>query len=221
MPNRPHRPTRSLAAGLIGVVALLGVAACGNSTEETTTTAAPASTTTTPPNNEEATKIFDEQIQQELQTVGCYRGNIDGILGPASDEAILEFQRAEGLSADGELGPKTEAALKSAVAAGKKVCTPSSSTTTTPKTSTTKPNTTLAPNDAPCTATALLKGLPSEGEKITRFVCAGGWAAGSLDNGSKFILKAQNGAWYAPAQDPCGSASAGLDPAILEAGCGG
>jgi hypothetical protein len=217
----PHRPTRSIAAGLIGVVALLGVAACGNSSDGTTTTsttAAPASTTT-PANNDEATKVFDKQIQQELQTVGCYKGNIDGILGPASDEAILEFQRAEGLSADGELGPKTEAALKTAVAAGKKVCT-GTSTTTTPKTSTTKPNTTVAPNDAPCTATALLKGLPAEGEKITRFVCSGGWAAGSLDNGSKFILKAQNGAWYAPSQDPCGSASAGLDPSILEAGCG-
>ncbi len=221
MRRNPHT-IRSVAAGLVGVLALLGVTACGGSSNDTTTTtAAPATTTSTPSGGDESTKVFDEQIQRELQQVGCYKGNIDGILGPASDEAILEFQRAEGLSADGELGPKTEAALKSAVSAGKKVCTGSSSTTTTPKTTTTKPNTTVAPNDAPCTATALLKGLPAEGEKITRFVCSGGWAAGSLDNGSKFILKAQNGAWFAPSQDPCGSASAGLDPSILEAGCGG
>lgn len=211
----PHHRTHLLAVGLATVAALAGLAACGGGSDGTTTTASTASTTV-PPNTDEATKVFDEQIQRELQQVGCYRGAIDGILGPASDEAILEFQRAEGLSTDGELGPKTEAALKSAVSAGKQVCSATTTTTTKPATTTT-----AAPNDAPCTATALSKGLPAEGEKITRFVCAAGWAGGSLDNGSRFILKAQQGAWYAPAQDPCGSASAGIDPAVLEAGCGG
>ncbi len=211
---RAHRiRTRTLALGLV-VIAALGTAACGGSSDPTTTTTSTASTTV-PPNTDEATKVFDERIQTQLQQVGCYRGAIDGILGRASDEAILEFQRAEGLAADGELGPRTEAALTAAVAAGRRVCSPTT-TTSTPATTTT-----AAPNDAPCTASALLKGLPAEGEQITRFVCAGGWAAGSLDNGSKFILKAQQGSWFAPAQDPCGGASAGLDPAILEAGCGG
>ncbi|MFZ4518180.1 MAG: peptidoglycan-binding domain-containing protein [Microthrixaceae bacterium] len=218
-------PLRRLAvpALLLGALAL---AACGNdskSADTTTTTTTTTSsttttavTTTTTPDQQQSAR-FDKAIQAELAAVGCYKGNIDGILGPQSDAAILAFQRASGLAADGELGPNTEKALSEAAAAKKTVCQ-ASTTTTTAKPATT---TTFAPNDAPCTATAILGGLPAEGEKVTSFVCAGPYAAGSLDNGAKFILKAQNGKWYAPSTDPCGGASAGLPPVILENGCGG
>ena len=137
------------------------------------------------------------------------------MIGPKTDAAILAFQLADGLEADGELGPETEAALKKAVAEGRTVCGESTSTTT-PQTTTTTPS----GGTAPCTASALLGGLPDEGESIGSYVCSEGWAAGTLSDGTtKFILQSDNGKWVAPSQDPCGSASAGLPPVILEDGC--
>lgn len=218
------KPTvRHLAVPVL-LLGALALAACGNdskSADTTTTTSSSTTTTeatTTTAPDQQQTARFDKAIQSELAAVGCYKGNIDGILGPQSDAAILAFQRASGLVPDGELGPNTEKALSAAASARTTVCQAAASTTTTTKPATT---TTFAPNDAPCTAAAILGGLPAEGEKVTSFVCAGQYAAGSLDNGSKFILKAQGGKWYALSTDPCGGASAGLPPVILQNGCGG
>ena len=219
------RSIRSVAITLLAVSTVVGLSACGDKTTDTTTTSAAASsttttaavTTTTSSAESEATKKFDEQIQRELQEVGCYTGSVDGILGPKSDAAILEFQRAEGLEADGELGPETEAALKQAVAAGKKVCGASSSTTTTKPGSTT---TTVKPNPTACTATVLIDALGGDAAtKLSNFVCSGNYAAGTISGGEKFILEKSGGYWVRPNQDPCGSASAGLPPIILEDGC--
>jgi hypothetical protein len=219
--SNPHSPTPSrkrtarVLGGALAVVALVSLAACGNDDDSAATTTTEATTTTTAAGPSEAEIVrFREDIQQELATVGCYKGNVDGILGPESDAAVLAFQEAAGLKADGQLGPQTEAALRRDAQEKKVVCAATTSTTKAPASTTT-----ASPNGAPCTATALLKGMPAEGEKITKFVCADGWAAGSLDNGSRFILEAQNGQWYAPSQDPCDSASAGLPPVILEDGC--
>ncbi|MFZ4668701.1 MAG: peptidoglycan-binding domain-containing protein [Microthrixaceae bacterium] len=220
------RSIRSVAITLLAVSAVVGLSACGDSTKDTTTTSAAADsttttaavTTTTSNAEAEATKKFDEQIQRELQEVGCYSGSVDGILGPKSDAAILEFQRAEGLAADGELGPETEAALKKAVAAGKKVCGGSSTTTTAKPGSTT--TTTVKPSPTACTATVLIDALGGDaGTSLTNFVCSGNYAAGTISGGEKFILEKSGGYWVRPNQDPCGSASAGLPPIILEDGC--
>ncbi len=219
------RSIRSVAITLLAVSAVVGLSACGDKSKDTTTTSAAANsttttaavTTTTSNAEAEATKKFDEQIQRELQEVGCYNGSVDGILGPKSDAAILEFQRAEGLAADGELGPETEAALKKAVAAGKKVCGGSSTTTTAKPGSTT--TTTAKPNPGACTATALVNALGGDpSTKLSNFVCSGNYAAGTF-GGEKFILEKSGGTWVRPNQDPCGSASAGLPPIILEDGC--
>lgn len=214
--RRPFRTTAAIALAAIGLFAT----ACGNdddtSSSSTTTTAA-EETTTTESAATAATIRFDKEIQQELYDVGCHPGAVDGIMGPQTDAAILAFQEAAGLEADGELGPETEAALKKDAAAGTQVCGTSSSTTTTAKANST--TTTAANGQAPCTATALLGGLPAEGETIGSFQCADGYAAGSLTDGTKFLLQSEGGKWYAPSQDPCGSASAGIPPAILEAGC--
>ncbi len=209
---------RNLSIVLLAAGSAVGLVACSSddSKDTTTTTAAEETTTTAAAESAEsaATIRFDKAIQQELADVGCYPGAVDGIIGAKTDAAILEFQKAAGLTADGELGPKTEEALKEAVAKGEKVCG-ASTTTTTPGTTTTATSGT-----APCTATALLKGLPAEGESIGSYVCSEGYAAGTLSDGTtKFILEDDNGTWVAPSQDPCGSASAGLPPIILEDGC--
>jgi peptidoglycan hydrolase-like protein with peptidoglycan-binding domain len=48
-----------------------------------------------------------KQLQRELQSRGHYQGNIDGIVGPMTREAVIAFQRKQGLSADGELDTET------------------------------------------------------------------------------------------------------------------
>ena len=207
--------TRQLLAAF-GLVALVTTGACSSDdkdSSDTTTTEAESKDTT--PQESAATIRFDKSIQQELADVGCHPGAVDGVFGPKTDAAILAFQTADGLEADGELGPETEAALEKAAAEGRQVCG-ENTTTTTPKTTTTAPS----GGTAPCTATALLGGLPDEGETIGTYVCSEGWAAGTLSDGTtKFILQSDNGKWVAPSQDPCDSASAGLPPEILEDGC--
>jgi hypothetical protein len=48
-----------------------------------------------------------KQLQTGLQTLKLYHGAIDGQLGPMSQEAIRAFQRAWGISEDGNPTPKT------------------------------------------------------------------------------------------------------------------
>lgn len=50
-------------------------------------------------------------IQQALQNSGYYYGNIDGIYGTATKNAVSDFQRDNGLSADGVAGRDTLRAL--------------------------------------------------------------------------------------------------------------
>lgn len=211
----PKSPRSRLLACSLAVLVALAAAACTKDDDSSTTTTSKTTTTTASASN--ATTVrFDKTVQADLKAVGCYAGADDGILGPETDAAILAFQRAAGLTPDGELGPETSKALEDDASSGKKVCDATTTTTTTGGATTTTPS----GGTAPCTATALAKGLPAEGEKITSYVCADGWAAGSVSGGTKFVLQSQKGQWYAPSQDPCGSASAGLPPVILQDGCG-
>lgn len=50
-------------------------------------------------------------IQQRLKEWGDYTGEVDGIFGRGTYEAVVRFQRRNGLSADGVVGAKTAAAL--------------------------------------------------------------------------------------------------------------
>jgi N-acetylmuramoyl-L-alanine amidase len=55
------------------------------------------------------TKITE--IQRKLTRHGFNPGAVDGIFGPKTFAAVLEFQRAHGLVPDGEVGPQTAEAL--------------------------------------------------------------------------------------------------------------
>ncbi|RJP29158.1 MAG: peptidoglycan-binding protein [Candidatus Omnitrophota bacterium] len=56
-------------------------------------------------------QLTSKQIQRALQNAGYYKGPIDGKIGPKTKAAIIEFQKAKGLKADGIVGKKTSAAL--------------------------------------------------------------------------------------------------------------
>lgn len=52
-----------------------------------------------------------KQIQRALKSAGFYQGSIDGKIGPKTKAAIIKFQKANGLKADGIVGKRTSAEL--------------------------------------------------------------------------------------------------------------
>ncbi len=50
-------------------------------------------------------------VQQKLKNWGYYTGNVDGIYGTKTRNAVIYFQKNNGLVADGIVGSKTAAAL--------------------------------------------------------------------------------------------------------------
>ncbi len=52
-----------------------------------------------------------KEIQTRLKNWGYYSGNVDGIFGSGTEDAIKKFQKKNGLDADGQVGNKTLAAL--------------------------------------------------------------------------------------------------------------
>ena len=56
--------------------------------------------------------LSTKEIQIALKNAGYYAGAIDGQIGPKTKRAIKEFQRANGLTADGVVGKMTKAKLR-------------------------------------------------------------------------------------------------------------
>lgn len=57
-----------------------------------------------------------EALQQKLQEAGFYEGPITGYFGSLTQEAVMQFQQANGLTADGVVGSQTQAILESQAA---------------------------------------------------------------------------------------------------------
>jgi len=52
------------------------------------------------------------QIQKALKSAGYYKGPIDGKIGAKTQDAIIKFQKDNGLKADGKVGQMTWSELK-------------------------------------------------------------------------------------------------------------
>ena len=46
------------------------------------------------------------EVQRRLAALGYYRISVDGVTGPATEQALLKYQRAEGLQPDARIGPE-------------------------------------------------------------------------------------------------------------------
>lgn len=59
-------------------------------------------------NAQQAKSMTIQELQKALRNAGFYVGSIDGKMGPSTLNAIKEFQKANGLKADGVAGTKTK-----------------------------------------------------------------------------------------------------------------
>lgn len=124
-----------LAAGVLVLLAAVPACSKSDSSSSTSTTAGTTPATASQGNKKTTDASSDElkMWQKDLNAVGCDAGPVDGIDGGETDAAIRNFQAAEGLTVDGQIGPQTGAALTQAAASGQQVCTPAGTTTTTAK----------------------------------------------------------------------------------------
>lgn len=180
-----------------GLTALsLGACSSGGSSSTSASPTSPSASTSASTSSVSAnsTVSFDKTIQQQLNAVGCSAGPVDGDIGPATDAAIVAFQRASALTPSGELNAQTVDALKTAAGATKTVCT------TAPT-----PSTTTTPVGATCTATAIAASMPYGSPKIISYQCADGYAAAASgpDHSGSYFLQAEGGKWIEVQGIPC------------------
>ena len=81
-------------------------------------TAAPATPSPTPKSLQIGFTGSDRvrEVQKRLKQLGYYNGAADGDFGPATEKAVKEFQKANGLTADGKVGQQTLTKLNSSSA---------------------------------------------------------------------------------------------------------
>ena len=62
-------------------------------------------------NGSQGEKVW--QLQERLKELGYYTGEVDGQFGPGTREAVVMFQKKNGLDADGLAGEETQRVLYS------------------------------------------------------------------------------------------------------------
>jgi peptidoglycan hydrolase-like protein with peptidoglycan-binding domain len=62
--------------------------------------------------------VSGRELQKALKAAGVYEGKIDGKVGPKTKAAVVEFQGAHSLKADGVVGQKTWNELKAYLTEG-------------------------------------------------------------------------------------------------------
>ena len=194
--NQPAQPTAIPTGGTIvfdtsspqqtgaeGTIALITGSPATTPPSPTPTVATPSPT---PPSLQLGFKGSDavRTVQKRLKELGYYSGAADGDFGPATEKAVKEFQKANGLSADGKVGEKTMKKLTSKDAVTYKeahaTATPKKTATPTPK-KTAKP--TAKPTATPNLSKDYYLKLGSTGSKVEtlqRRLIELGWLDGKV-----------------------------------------
>lgn len=60
-----------------------------------------------------------QKVQEKLSNEGYYHGKVDGVMGPQTDSAIRQYQKAQGLPATGHLDAQTAVKLGVSPSSGK------------------------------------------------------------------------------------------------------
>lgn len=116
-------------------------------------------------------------VQSRLKTLGYYTGSVDGDFGEGTQQAVILFQRANGLEADGKVGAATLAKLNSSSAVTYK----QAYATATPK-PTPKPTATPKPTSTPRTDIYLEPGSTGDNvKKLQNRLIELGYLTGTAD----------------------------------------
>ena len=121
-------------------------------------------------------------VQKRLKELGYYKGSADGDFGPATEEAVKAFQKANGLTADGKVGEKTLAKMnaKNVVSAKEANATAALKVTNKP---TAKVTNTPRPTATPDLSRDIYLESGSSGKKVEtlqRRLIELGWMSGSV-----------------------------------------
>ena len=145
-----------------------------------TPTPAPVTPTPTPKSLQRGFTGSDavRAVQRRLKELGYYKGSADGDFGPATEQAVKDFQKANGLTPDGKVGEKTLAKMNANTAVSYK----EAHATATPK-----PTARITSTPRP-TATANLEKdyyltIGSKGKKVEtlqRRLIELGWLSGTV-----------------------------------------
>ncbi|MBQ7455634.1 MAG: peptidoglycan-binding protein [Clostridia bacterium] len=152
--NPSANPGVSTVVPTVGVATIVPVNGTATPTLAPGTTATPTTSTVLKRGSQgDAVK----NVQAALKRLGYFEGITDGDFGEYTENAVKEFQRQNGLTADGIVGPSTLAKLSSSSAAtAKPSATPTKKATATPK-----------PTSTPKTANVYLTAGDS-GAKVTQ-----------------------------------------------------
>ncbi len=145
-----------------------------------TPTVAPVTPTPTPKSLQRGFTGSDavRVVQRRLKELGYYKGSADGDFGPATEEAVKAFQKANGLTVDGKVGEKTLAKMNSKNAVTYKEANAAASSKSTKKVTNT-PKATATPNlEKDYYLTIGSKG--KKVETLQRRLIELGWLSGSV-----------------------------------------
>lgn len=127
--NAPQRPVSERESTTVTTAPTTTTTAPTTTASTTTTTTAPPTTTTTappppppPPAGPEADGVLSSgesgdavlALQQRLSELGYWVAEADGSYGLTTQQAVMAFQKAEGLGRDGVAGPETLGRLQNA-----------------------------------------------------------------------------------------------------------
>ena len=151
-----------------------------------TPTQAPVTPTPTPKSLQRGFTGSDavRAVQKRLKELGYYKGSADGDFGPATEQAVKDFQKANGLTADGKVGEKTLAKMNAKNAISYK----EAHATATPKATAKATNKPTAKPTSKATATPNLQkdyylSVGSKGSKVEtlqRRLIELGWMSGKV-----------------------------------------